>query len=150
MSNPVVSRRKHTHIFAGQHGTNVRVALAIGRLTSKQTQICVGIQGGNDDSPSRPPGCDHEYQNSYTRSARVYTSTTLRILEVTQQTRVRGCKKINQDTDLFEITQSRNTFNQDKHMKFDAVGKLVFPFSPFLRQEAHFIPSGTSLRRSGT
>ena len=36
-------------------------------------------------------------------------------------------------------------------MKFDAVGQLVFLFSPFLRQEqAHCILNGTSLRRSGT
>ena len=36
-------------------------------------------------------------------------------------------------------------------MKFDAVWKFAFPFSTFPRQEqAQFILSGTSLRRSGT
>ena len=59
--------------------------------------------------------------------------------------------KIRQVTEHVKITQSRHTFNQDKHIKFDAVGKLVFLFSPFLRQEQdHFVLNGTSLRRSGT
>ena len=36
-------------------------------------------------------------------------------------------------------------------MKFDAVWKFAFPFPTFPRQEqAQFILSGTSLRRSGT
>ena len=58
------------------------------------------------------------------------------------------CKKINQVTQLVENTQIRRTCNQYKHMKVDAVGKFVFPFSPFLRQEqAPFTLNGTSLQK---
>ena len=49
-------------VFANQHGTTVRVVLAIDRLVSKQTQVRVDIKGGNDDLPSEPSECDHECQ----------------------------------------------------------------------------------------
>ena len=57
-------------------------------------------------------------------SARVYNATILRIVDVTQQTQVIGCKKINQVTQLVETTQVRHALNQDNHMKFGAVGLL--------------------------
>ena len=84
-------------------------------------------------------------------SARVHTSTTLRIVHVTLQTCVILCKKINQVTHLVKITQIQRSFNQDKHMKFVAVGKFVFLFSPFLRQkQAHFILRDKSMHWRGT
>ena len=50
------------------------------------------------------------------------------------------CNLMQEDQPDHTSLQIRHTFIQDKHTNIDAVGKLLFPFSPLLRQEqAHFI-----------